>query len=715
MFKRALIVLLTAVCVLQLGACGGRTKPKSEVSLLGDPGYKNGFVVSPTGKGNEKPGGRDAFDYMGTASGAYWNVSQHSCNKSLYNGTETFEDGFYTYTDAEEPDDVAKTVRVNPTTGEISLNMLTSRDYTAPRQGNEAWCHLLIDTGFSGVSDSVVTVYNGLIKAKSTGKATVTAYAQSTRDNGRGMNATIEVTVYPDDSLGKNVSITANDTAAITGTLWATNASGCNWTTDGVAQPNAYMGVTVSGLWNDDNIIYKSSDPNIVSVNTVGKLVGISAGRAYVTATTKGGISKSMLVTVGTPAGTAVTGLTASGGVALTASEPLKTITATVAPADATEGVLFTSSDKSVVMPASDRAVRATDGLVSMDVIAVGNGTATITAASAGGETCAYAVTVSGYTPSYDDERTYRDNDYSKVAPEVSIDMPDKIIRNWKTRVNYSAQTTNPDVNAPLKTTVVVSSNGFNFEIDNDIFTPTSFGVILVRVKAEDEFGNYSFASKTLTIINGAAQSTIAPAVEFDMQDKAAVGSNVQIKYAASSDNPHIPTPHIITTEVSVNFNGTNIATTKTGDNLFFTPDAAGEYVISVTAADEFGNKATESFTVTAEVQNLRTLTVNAPEEISDIKIDGSPANASYADGTYALTFTVDSGYKAEVKVNGVAVAAVNGEYSVSITANTTVAITVSKTDSGCMSSAASAMTATLLFMAIGLAVLAAKRKQHNS
>ena len=153
MFKRALIVLLTAVCVLQLGACGGRTKPKSEVSLLGDPGYKNGFVVSPTGKGNEKPGGRDAFDYMGTASGAYWNVSQHSCNKSLYNGTETFEDGFYTYTDAEEPDDVAKTVRVNPTTGEISLNMLTSRDYTAPRQGNEAWCHLLIDTGFSGVRE----------------------------------------------------------------------------------------------------------------------------------------------------------------------------------------------------------------------------------------------------------------------------------------------------------------------------------------------------------------------------------------------------------------------------------------------------------------------------------------------------------------------------------------------------------------------------------
>lgn len=142
----AALALFTALACFS--GCGETPEDKSVISLLGDPTFKNGFVINKTGLGNDT-GNRSVFDYGGTASGAYWQISQHSSRKSFYNGTESENNGVWTYTDAEDPEDVAKTVIVNPKTGEISLNALASNDYLAPRKDRESWPHLLIETGFT--------------------------------------------------------------------------------------------------------------------------------------------------------------------------------------------------------------------------------------------------------------------------------------------------------------------------------------------------------------------------------------------------------------------------------------------------------------------------------------------------------------------------------------------------------------------------------------
>lgn len=538
---------------------------------------------------------------------------------------------------------------------------------------------------------SVATVYNGLIRAKRPGTATITAYAQSTRDTGRTMQATLTVTVYPDDSLISDGAINVDESVTITGTLWRANDENTNWTqAPTVAQPNAYLNVTTSGLRKNDKVIYHSSDPSVVSVNTVGKLVGIFEGKAYLTVSTLSGIQKQVLVTVGTPSGGVdATSLTpSSNNIALNASEPMKTISVTVGPENADEKVLFISSNNNVVIPSSGLAVKPSSGSVSMDLIAVGNGTAIITAKTPSGASCEIEVTVSGFTPSYDDERVYRENDPSDIAPVVTIDMPDEIIRNWFSKVNYEATTTNPDVKAPLKITMNVTMGGFELELKNGIFKPTSFGEILVRVKAEDEFGNSSFASKVINVVHGTAPSKTPPTIVFDMRDNIATGDSIEIKFNVTSDNDSLPESYDdFDVTVSVKYGDTDVEVTNIDGRLYFTPQEAGSYVISVSAQDGYGNAKTETYSV--EAVAMYALTINSVPQISNVKIDNESVLKKYAPGTYELTFDVESGYKAVVKVNNSEVKATNGKYVITIDGETTVDIFVTEAGEkrGCKSS----------------------------
>lgn len=151
--KRVVSILMSVVAafgIMCLSACGNGDKEKDPYTeLLGDPMYRAGINIDATGTGND-PDGRVKADYMGTAEGdTFWSYAQHACRLSTRNGKETKNGDFYEYTDSQNDAEVSKTLRVNPKTGELSLNCDASKDYLAPRtSGSDPWVHMLLGQGF---------------------------------------------------------------------------------------------------------------------------------------------------------------------------------------------------------------------------------------------------------------------------------------------------------------------------------------------------------------------------------------------------------------------------------------------------------------------------------------------------------------------------------------------------------------------------------------
>ena len=211
--KKKILSLALAVCTgmaLFLSGCGGETeKEGGAVNLLPDPHYENGFNLStPSPVYDDLPSqletafreklmrelsvdettaaafmnpylhiGNDKLDYNGTTQGRpSWSLSEHSSTYWLgdtnyggyeyqyegktssgtgynYNEADVEEDGTYVYTTP------GKTVKVNPSTGELTLAVKGSNEYSTdddhdgirdgvnlvPRtSGAQSWVHLLV-------------------------------------------------------------------------------------------------------------------------------------------------------------------------------------------------------------------------------------------------------------------------------------------------------------------------------------------------------------------------------------------------------------------------------------------------------------------------------------------------------------------------------------------------------------------------------------------
>lgn len=138
-------------------------------------------------------------------------------------------------------------------------------------------------------------------------------------------------------------------------------------------------------------VTWSSSSPAVATVNASGVVTGVSAGTATITATTQSGnftasSSVTVIPVVNVPAtGVSVTPATAS--IAVGGTTPL---TATVAPANASNKAVTWSTSSSAVATVSASGV----------VTGVAAGTATITATTAsGGFTASSVVTVTGTPP----------------------------------------------------------------------------------------------------------------------------------------------------------------------------------------------------------------------------------------------------------------------------------------------------------------------------
>ncbi|MDE6548875.1 MAG: leucine-rich repeat protein, partial [Muribaculaceae bacterium] len=204
---------------------------------------------------------------------------------------------------------------------------------------------------------SVATVSaNGAVTALKAGTAIITASSS----NGKTASCTVRVAARIIDATGLTLSqSTAELKAGETVTLEAT------------VIPENTTDNTVT--WTSDNV-------SVATVDSNGKVTAISIGEATITATC-GNVTATCKVTV---VPTPVESITLSNTSLSLVEGNAATLTATVAPADAT--------DKTVTWSSSDPSVATVSA--NGEVTAVKAGTATITATSSNGKTATCTVTV---------------------------------------------------------------------------------------------------------------------------------------------------------------------------------------------------------------------------------------------------------------------------------------------------------------------------------
>lgn len=127
---------------------------------------------------------------------------------------------------------------------------------------------------------SVATVYQGKIIARGIGKATITAVSDS-----GSQTASLTVVVKADSSI--------------------TPATGIKLSAESLELAKseyAYLNGVAEGS-DDAYVVYKSSNPAVATVSRIGKVVAVSDGTAYITATASTGVTKTIKVVVSTKAG----------------------------------------------------------------------------------------------------------------------------------------------------------------------------------------------------------------------------------------------------------------------------------------------------------------------------------------------------------------------------------------------------------------------------
>ena len=220
------------------------------------------------------------------------------------------------------------------------------------------------------------------------------------------------------------------------------------------------------------NVVWTSSDENVVSIAADGTITAVSAGTATITVKTEdGGFTATCAVTV-IKKTVAVTGISLDKTEAVLVEADTLKLTATIAPADAdNKNVAWTSSDEKV-------ATVTPDGVIT----AVSAGTVTITVKTEdGGFTATCTVTVS--------KKEIPVTGFSLDKTEAALSQGDTL--------KLTATITPAD--ADNKNVIWTSSDEKVATVTTDgVITAVSAGTALVTVKTED--GNFT-ASCTVTVV----------------------------------------------------------------------------------------------------------------------------------------------------------------------------------------------------------------------
>ena len=208
----------------------------------------------------------------------------------------------------------------------------------------------------------IATVAEGKVTGVKAGTAIITV---TTEDGGK--TATCKVTVSDKEIKVTGVKLNKSETSILVGDNEILTAT--------VLPENA----------TNQKVTWKSDKPEIASVDANGKVTGVAAGEATITVTTEdGGKTATCKVTV-SDTEIKVTGVTLNKTALTLNIGANETLTATVAPADAT--------NKKVTWKSSDAAVATVDANGKVTAVKAGEATITVTTED-GGKTATCKVTV---------------------------------------------------------------------------------------------------------------------------------------------------------------------------------------------------------------------------------------------------------------------------------------------------------------------------------
>lgn len=316
-------------------------------------------------------------------------------------------------------------------------------------------------------------------KSSNTKVATVTSSGKVTAvANG---TATITATAADGSKKAASCKVTVNIPAPVKVTSVRLNKTSATLTAKGqTAALTAF--VTPSNATNK-TVTWKSSNTGVATVTSTGKVTAVANGTATITATAADGSGKSATckITVNIPV--SVTGVSLNRTSAtLTTKGQTVSLTATVAPSNATnKSVTWSSSNTSVAT--------VSNGLVT----AVGNGTATITVTTADGAKKATCT----------------------VTVKIPITVTDIRLNRTSATLTAKGQTVNLTAtvapsNADNKAVTWSSSNANVATVSNGTVTAVSNGTATITAAAADGSGKKATCAITVNIPNNVENVSLA-------------------------------------------------------------------------------------------------------------------------------------------------------------------------------------------------------------
>ena len=306
---------------------------------------------------------------MQSGKAGYWCTASVKANQSFinspYNGWNDFSNKSYggnfiikAFTDNE-----TTTVDVEKVSLNKSATTLTegeSETLTATITPSNATGDKTVKWSSSNAEVAAVDS-NGKVTAKKAGTAVITA----TSSNGKtaGCTVTVKQKEIAITGIGLNkstTSLTEGESETLTATITPSNATG------------------------DKTVKWSSSNAEVAAVDSNGKVTAKKAGTAVITATSSNGKTAGCTVTVKQKE-IAITGIGLNKSTTSLTEGESETLTATIAPSNAT-------GDKTVKWSSSNTAVASVDS--AGKVTAKKAGTAVITATSSNGKSASCTVTV---------------------------------------------------------------------------------------------------------------------------------------------------------------------------------------------------------------------------------------------------------------------------------------------------------------------------------
>ncbi len=330
------------------------------------------------------------------------------------------------------------------------------------------------------------------------------------------------------------------------------------------------------------SVTWTTSNNSAASVSN-GKITGVSAGTAIITAKTKRGKTAYCTVTVTNPAVASVnpTGITLNKTFASAAVGTSFTLTATVLPSNASDKTVKWSTDKSYIASVDQNGT----------VKANSPGTATITAKTSNGKTAVCTVTVAGSLS-------------NKSAISASEIMTDTTVTlggqasggtaPYKYAYYYKKST-----DSTFTKLCYVNGSAYVSSATAS-FTPKTAGTYTIRINVKDSTGKTVQKDFTLTVKANPALTNNSNI------SSSTVNANTEVKLYGSASGGTTPYKYAYYYKKSTDSSFTKICYVNgsayvASTTASFTPTSAGTYTIRVNVKDNTGKTVQKDMKLTVK------------------------------------------------------------------------------------------------------------------